>query len=159
MNDVHAANGRHLGTVTFPVERGKLRELALALHDEDPVWHDPDAARAAGFDGVPAPPTATVLAAHWTPGALIGRPLELGLDVARLLHGEATWSDLRPIRAGDELTAVAHVADVSERQGRRGGTMTLVVVRTTFTNQRGEQVAVLDDTWVQTAGTPGAGTA
>jgi acyl dehydratase len=151
MEDLHAAKGRHLGTVTFPVERGKLRELAFALHDEDPVWHDEAAARTAGFDGVPAPPTATVLAAHWTPGALIGRPLDLGLDVARLLHGEAAWSDLRPIRAGDSLTASAHVRDVTEREGRRGGTMLLVVIRTVFVDQRGEQVAVLDDTWVQTA--------
>lgn len=144
--------GRDLGTVTFPVELGKLRELARALHDEDPVWHDPDAARAAGFDGVPAPPTATVIAAHWTPGALIGRPLDLGMDVARLLHGEAAWSGLRPVRAGDELTATAHVAGVTEREGRRGGTMTLLVVETAFTNQRGERVAVLRDTWVQTGG-------
>ncbi len=145
--------GRSLGSVTFPLERGKLRELALALHDDDPVWSDEDAARAAGFDGIPVPPTATVLAAHWTPGALIGRPLELGLDVARLLHGEAAWSQLRPLRAGDVLTATAHVADVRERDGRRGGTMMLLVIRTVFTNGDGEQVAVLDDTWVQQAAT------
>ncbi|MCW3040402.1 MAG: hypothetical protein JWM31_2307 [Solirubrobacterales bacterium] len=149
--DLEHLAGRALGTVVFPVERGKLRELARALHDEDPVWWDEDAARAAGFDGVPAPPTATVLAAHWTPGALIGRPLELGLDVARLLHGEAAWSELRPIRAGDVLKADAEVEGVTRREGRRGGTMTLLVICTRFANQRGEQVAVLRDTWVQTA--------
>ena len=149
--DLTAAVGRDLGTVTFPLEPGKLRELARALHDEDPIWHDADAARAAGFDGVPVPPTATVIAAHWTPGALIGRPLDLGMDVARLLHGEAAWSDLRPLRAGDVLTATAHVAAVTEREGRRGGTMTLVVIETAFVRGPGERVATLRDTWVQTA--------
>lgn len=149
--DVMDTNGRELGSVTFPIERGKLRELALALHDEDPVWFEEDAAGAAGFDGIPVPPTATVLAAHWTPGALIGRPLDLGLDIDRLLHGEAAWSELRPIRAGDELTASARVADVSTREGRRGGTMTLLVIETRFVNQRGEPVGVLRDTWVETA--------
>jgi acyl dehydratase len=150
--DLDAAKGRRLRQVTFPVERSKLRELALALHDEDPVWHDPAAAAAAGFDGVPVPPTATVLAAHWAPGGLIGPPLELGLDRARLLHGESAWTFTgMPLRAGDELTATLTVADVSRREGRRGGTMTLLMIDTTFVNQRGEDVATLRDTWVERA--------
>lgn len=142
--------GRDLGRVSFPIERSKLRELARALHDEDPVWHDEKAARAAGFDGVPTPPTATVLAAHWTAGGLVGWALGLGMDVRRLLHGEAVWTYEQPVRLGDELTASTVVVDATRREGRRGGSMTLVRVETTFRNQRGQLVARLRDTMIET---------
>lgn len=152
MTDLTAAAGRTLGQVTFPLERSKLRELARALHDEDPVWHDAAAAMAAGFDGVPVPPTATVLAAHWAPGGLIGPPLQLGMTFDRLLHGGSAWTFTGvPVRGGDEITATLAVADVTEREGRRGGTMTLLTMATAFVNQRGEDVAELRDVWVERA--------
>lgn len=149
--DLTAIVGRELGEVSFPVERGKLRELALALHDDDPVWHDPAAAAAAGFDAVPTPPTVTTIASHWSQGGLVGHALALGMDVRRLLHGEAAWTYDAPVRLGDELTATTRVADATRREGRRGGTMTLVVLETTFANQRGERVARLRDTMIETA--------
>jgi acyl dehydratase len=148
--DRAALKGRDLGQVRFPVERGKLREFARSLHDDDPVWHDPEAAAAAGFDGVPTPPTITVISAHWTAGGLVGHALNLGLDVRRLLHGESSWSYAAPVRAGDELTASTHVADVTTREGRRGGTMTLLTLETAFANQRGEHVALLRETMIET---------
>ncbi|WP_354698968.1 hypothetical protein DSM112329_04667 [Paraconexibacter sp. AEG42_29] len=153
MADLAAAVGRTLGVLTFPLERSKLRELALALHDEDPVWHDADSAAADGFDGgVPVPPTATVLAAHWSDGGIIGPPLALGMDIRRLLHGESAWTFTGvPVRLGDDLTATMVVADVTERPGRTGGTMTLLKIDTAFVNQRGEAVAALRDTWVEKA--------
>lgn len=159
--DLTATLGHAFPPVRFPIERSKLREFALALGDDDPVWHDESAARAAGFDGVPLPPTATVIAAHWTPGELIGRPLGLGLDVARLLHGESAWTfSGAPLRLGDVLVARAEVTDVQQREGRRGGTLTLLTITTAFTrdgDRDGEvtggidpgPVAVLRDVWVE----------
>lgn len=143
--------GRRLGQVTFPIERSKLMEFARALHDDDPVWHDPGAAGELGFAGVPTPPTITVLAAHWVPGGLIGPPVGLGMDVERLLHGESAWTYETPVRLGDELTATMTVADVTRREGRRGGSLLLLVIETAFVNQRGERVATLRDTWVEKA--------
>ena len=145
------AVGRMLGQVTFPIERGKLMEFARALHDDDPLWYDPGAAGEQGFAGVPTPPTITALAAHWVPGGLIGPPLALGMDVDRLLHGESAWTFEAPVRLGDELTATMTVADVTPREGRRGGVMTLLVIETAFVNQRGEAVATLRDTWIERA--------
>ncbi len=150
--DRAALKGRDLGRVTFPIEHGKLREFARSLHDDDPVWHDPEAAAAAGFDGVPTPPTITMISAHWREGGLIGHALALGLDVRRLLHGEASWTYERPVRAGDELTASTQVADVASREGKRGGTMTLLTLETTFVNQHGQRVAQLRDTMIETGG-------
>ncbi len=48
-----------------------------------------------------------------------------------------------PIRPGDVLRSVSTVHDIYEKTGR-SGTMTFVVLRTAVTNQRGEQVAVID---------------
>jgi acyl dehydratase len=143
--------GTELDTVRFPVERSKLAELARAFQDDDPAWFDPTAARAAGFARIPAPPTATVLADHWrSDGALTGA-LALGLDVARLLHGEASWEYLVPVRAGDELASTARVVDVTTREGRRGGTMTLITIETAFTNQDGAVAVIRRDTLIETA--------
>jgi MaoC dehydratase-like protein len=48
-----------------------------------------------------------------------------------------------PIRVGDVLTSVSTVHDIYEKTGRTGS-MAFLVLRTVVTNQRGEQVAVID---------------
>lgn len=142
-------DGKRLGTVRFPIDRSKLMELARALGDEDPVWHDPEAARAAGFDGVPVPPTVTVLADHWRPGGALAMVEALDLDLARVLHGEAEWELLRPLRAGDELTADQRLERVTTREGKRGGTMRLLAVLTEFSDAGGEVVVRRRDTIIE----------
>lgn len=142
--------GREFGETRFPIDRSKLAELARAYHDDSPVWHDADAAAAAGFDSVPMPPTVTVLADHWREGGALGPALAIGADLERVLHGEASWEYLAPVRIGDELTARARVVDVTTRQGKRGGAMTLVTLETEFTNASGELVVRRSDTIVET---------
>ena len=141
--------GRQIGEITFPIDRSKLAELARAFGDDDPVWHDPEAARTAGFDAVPTPPTVTVLADHWRAGGVAGLVATIGADLARVLHGEAAWEYLVPVRMGDTLTSRQTVADVSQRQGKRGGTMTLIKINTDFTNQRGELAIRRVDTLIE----------
>ncbi|RBM10334.1 dehydratase [Prauserella sp. PE36] len=147
--------GRELGTVRFPVERSKLAELARSFGSTDPLWSDHDAAAEAGFDDIPVPPTVTVLADLWREHGALDGAVRLGLDLARLLHGEASWTMLRPIRCGDELTARSSVLDVAERVGNRGGSMTLVTIETGFTNQHGDSVATRRDVVIETAGPTG----
>ena len=48
-----------------------------------------------------------------------------------------------PVRVGDVLTAVSMVHDIYEKTGR-SGSMAFVVLRTVVTNQRDQQVAVID---------------
>lgn len=47
------------------------------------------------------------------------------------------------VRPGDVLTTVSTVHDLYEKTGR-SGSMTFLVLRSVITNQRGEQVAVID---------------
>jgi acyl dehydratase len=141
--------GQEIAEVTFPVDRSKLAELARAYGETDPVWHDPQAAQTAGFDAVPTPPTVTVLADHWRSGGVAGLVEAIGADLSRILHGSAEWEYLAPVRLGDTLTSRQTVADVTQRQGKRGGTMTLVKIDTEFTNQRGELAVRRTDTLIE----------
>lgn len=149
--DVEPAPGQQLGqSWTFPVERGKLRELALALQEPEPVWFDADAAIAVGFDAVPLLPTASVLADLWRDGGFFVANVEaLGLDMSRVLHGEVTWRYLLPVAIGDDITVTCRVANVDRRVGRRGGTMKRVGIETQYVNQRGELAIVRDDVLIE----------
>ena len=84
---------------------------------------------------------------HWE--GRRGRP-QLKLDLKRVLHGEQEYEYLKPIYAGDILTAVTKVSDVYEKEGSRGGTMTFIVIDTEFTNQNGEKVAVARNAILET---------
>lgn len=142
--------GRELGSVRFPLERGKLAELARALHADGPVWFDGDAARAAGFESIPLPPTVTVLADHWRKDGALSHAVALGADVERLLHGEVAWEYLRPLHVGEELTATARVLGADRREGKRGGAMTIVTVETVYRDAEGDVAARRRDTLIET---------
>ncbi|MCF7550799.1 MaoC family dehydratase N-terminal domain-containing protein [Pseudonocardia sp. WMMC193] len=142
--------GRDLGTIRFPVDRSKVREFACSLGDTDPIYTDADAARAAGFCDIPVPPTFVVSSAHWRDEDNV--VATLGLDLRRVLHGECGWEYLAPVVVGDELTATRRVSGVSTREGKRGGTMTMVSIATDFTNQRGRLVVRQTDVLIETGG-------
>ena len=68
----------------------------------------------------------------------------------RILHGEQEFEFFKPIFVGDTLTGVTKVADVLEKEGGRGGKMTLVITETEYKNQKGEKVAVSRSTLIET---------
>lgn len=76
----------------------------------------------------------------------------LGLDLRRVLHGECGWEYFAPVLVGDELTETRRVSNVTSRQGKRGGTMTMVTIETDFTNQRDELVVRQTDILIETGG-------
>jgi acyl dehydratase len=130
------------------VERGKIREFARAIRDDNRIYVDEAYAKET-VGGIMPPPTFTMTLGFWEEGPR--KPL-LTYDVRRLLHGEQEFEYLAPIYAGDTLTAVGRVADVYEKAGSRGGTMTFGVLETTFTNQRGEKVLISRATLIETGG-------
>jgi acyl dehydratase len=140
--------GLELDEVTFPVERGKVREFARALHNENPIHQDPEAAAAAGFKAIPAPLTFPMVAMLWRDrDAAIE---DLGFDFKRLLHGGITWEYRRPLLVGDEVTVKRKVSKVDQREGKRGGTMTFVTIDTELTDADGELVATQSDVYIET---------
>jgi acyl dehydratase len=131
---------------TMHVELGKIREFARAIKDDNPLYFDAERAQHE-LGGVVPPPTFTQSLALWDDGG--GRP-PLGLDLRRLLHGEQEFEYLKPIHAGDQLTATTRVTKVFEKAGSRGGTMKFVVLETEFVNQRGDAVLRSRATLIET---------
>jgi hypothetical protein len=124
------------------VEAGKIAEFAKAVKDDNPAF--------TRSDTPPAPPTFLMTLAHWM-GSLGETRQGIKLDYRRLLHGEQEFEYVRPIRAGDVLTFRSRTKDVLQKEGKRGGTMTFVIGETEFKNQRGEVVAYLRNTAIETA--------
>ncbi len=103
---------------TFPYAVGsaKIREFAEAVGSTDPVHVDRDAARAAGYLDVIAPPTFAVLIAQQCDSQLIADP-EAGIDFSRVVHGEQKFVHHRPLTAGDDVVGVLHVDQVRQAGG------------------------------------------
>jgi acyl dehydratase len=132
--------GKEYPPVRYEVGREKLREFAVAVGETDPIYHDEEAARAAGHPDIPAVPTFPFVLYIRAALAMHGDP-ELGLDYSRVVHGEQEFAYRRPIRAGDRLLAVAKVAS-AEPKGRHE----LLTIETEVTTEAGEPVCTVTGT-------------
>ena len=103
-------------TAPYLVGREKVREFARAVLASSPLNLDPDAARAAGYADVVAPPTFAVVVQEHTLAQLLGDP-DAGIDFSRVVHGDQRFSFTRPIVAGDELRATLTVTSVKTLGG------------------------------------------
>jgi len=121
-------------TVPYAVGREKIREFALAIGAEDPVHVDPAAAAAFGHPDVVAPATFPIVVTAGTMQQLIDDP-GLGLDFSRVVHGDQRFTYVRPVHAGDVLTCVCTVAEITERGGHG-----FLTTRTEITDATGDLV-------------------
>lgn len=132
--------GKELPTYCITVERGKIREFALAVGDENPLYLDRNAAVAAGYRDVIAPPTFGIALALWAGLDFATLCKELSLNPLKVLHGEEAYEYCGNLHPGDEVTLNTRVVSVSERQGGKGGGMWLLTLATDFNNADGETV-------------------
>ena len=49
--------GKEFPGPTWGIEKGKIKEFAIAVEDPNPIFRDEAAAKAVGFPGIPAPLT------------------------------------------------------------------------------------------------------
>nr|NLI50568.1 MaoC family dehydratase [Propionibacterium sp.] len=122
-------------TAPYEVTRGKIAEFAAALGDANPAY-----AAAAPV----APPTfAAVLAAEaW--GALFADP-ELDLQLKRTIHYDQAFDFVRPLRAGDEVTASLTIDKVRLR-----GATAFITVSVALATTAGEPVCTAVSTLLHT---------
>lgn len=134
------------------VERGPVEFFAKALHDDNPVYHDAGVAAAAGFSGIPAPPTFSFVMAHQGARAeeqptdptggqnpmfkVMGDLMSKG---GMVLHGEQEFVYHRPIVEGDVLSGEGHISDLYEKESK-GSIMTFIVMETEWTDESGAPV-------------------
>ncbi|HVA81806.1 MAG TPA: MaoC family dehydratase N-terminal domain-containing protein [Candidatus Binataceae bacterium] len=139
--------GRTGKPFTMPIEWSKVREFARAIKDPSAEYFNPEVAKK-NLGGIPVPVTFLQTSSFWTDES--SSPGFSGFDLRRILHGEQEFELFKPIFVGDVLTGVSKIADIQEKEGGRGGKMTLLVTETEYTNQRGEKVAISRSTLIET---------
>lgn len=125
--------GKTYDPVTFEVDADRIRQYAEAVHEDNPVHSDADAARDAGFRDVVAPPMFAVV--YSAPA--MGQPIwdAIGEALPRMVHGgqEFVWGE--PVCAGDSITTETTIKEIYEKDGKG-----FYVFESVSTNQDGEQV-------------------
>ncbi len=126
--------GKEYPPFEYEVGREKIREYARAVGEDNPVHHEREAAQAAGFRDVVAPPMFAVVYSAGAMGPAILDP-EIGINLMLMVHGgqEFVWGE--PVCAGDTVTTRAHVKDMREDdKGRK-----FYVFESVSTNQDGQE--------------------
>ena len=75
-----SAQGKSYPAFEYEVGKEKIREYAHAVGEDNPVYFDRDAAKAAGFRDVPAPPMFAVVYSAGAMGPAILDP-EVGINL------------------------------------------------------------------------------
>lgn len=122
-------------TGSYLVGREKIREFAAAVKTKSPLHFEVEAARAAGYSDLIAPPTFAIILAQQADAALIQDP-EAGIDFSRVVHADQRFTHHRPIVAGDELQTSVHVDSV-----RVMGAGAMLTTREEIATLAGEPVA------------------
>ena len=142
--------GTVAATATGEVNRRDWQRWAAAVGDHNPLWFDPEYARAQGYRDIICPPL-------YLQYAILGvTPLDGGAAQTgrrarcraasrfrwhprRMAGGESTTFH-RPAYHHDEIDMVRTIESIVEKHGR-SGTFVLVTWRTVYHNQRRELVA------------------
>ena len=133
---------------TFELTSTSVRGFARGVGYTDPVYFDVEAAKAAGYRNLPAPPTylGTPVfipgkSSDTFSGPIEGAPrVEHGLE--GLLDGGTETEYFGDLCAGDTLTVVSKLAELDVRESRSLGKMLISTTETTYTNQDGKVVAI-----------------
>jgi acyl dehydratase len=134
-----AGAGKTYPPFEYEVGREKIREYSNAVGETDPVHHDPQAARGAGFRNVVAPPMFCVVYSAGAMGPAILDP-ELGINLMLMVHGgqEFEWGE--PVVAGDTVTTAVTCKEIFEKNG-----MKFYVFESESKNQNGD--TTVKGTW------------
>lgn len=125
---------------TYVVSRAKIEEMARATGASSPLHTDVEAARAAGYADVVAPPTFAVVIAQRAEAHYVADPAS-GIDFSRVVHAEESFAHTRPLVAGDEIRTTVHVDAITERAG-----ITMVTTRSELEDAGGSHVATVRST-------------
>ena len=130
----------------YAVDAATLAAFAAAVGSQDPVHTSREAAQAAGYRDVIAPPTFAVTIAQQCDRQLIEDP-EAGIDFSRVVHGEQRFVHHRPITAGDKVLGTLTVDGV-----RSAGGHSMVTTRTELATTDGEPLCTSTSTIVVRGG-------
>ena len=150
---IDAKSASRVGTVaataTGEANRRDWQRWAAAVDDHNPLWFEPEYARAQGYRDIICPPLflqyavlgVTALEGLRPDGSSGATSGSLAFPRAprRMAGGEST-TFLGPAYHRDEIEMVRTIESIVEKQGR-SGRFVLVSWRTVYRNQRGELLA------------------
>ena len=154
-DEMRAAIGKEGTPSVAEVERTNCRMFARSVGHKDPIFYDVDAAKAAGYRDIVAPP-GFLGTPIFNPNRPPGSPAEMGgrgfaIPYKRVLNGGTEYEyfpENDVICAGDTISAVSKLAGFEETTGSLGP-MLITKRETTYTNQNGKVVAKLYGTTIQ----------
>jgi acyl dehydratase len=133
------AIGKQWEPATYEVGAEKIREFANAIGAANPVHHDHEAAKAAGFRDLVAPPMFCVVYSARAMAPAILDPA-VGINLATMLHGSQEFAWDEPVCDGDVISTTATVKEIYEKDGKG-----FYVFESTSENQEGKQT--VKGTW------------
>lgn len=130
--------GKAYPSFVYEVEKVKIKELAEAIEDNNPLYRNEEAARASKYGSLVAPPTFPTLfrSEEW---GIMDMLNDLKVEIAKLLHGEQEYEYFRLIKPGDRLTCTTWIKDIYTKEGK-SGSMDMVTTETDCVDQKGELV-------------------
>jgi acyl dehydratase len=128
------AVGKEWPPTTYEIGKEKIREYATVIGIQNPVHFDREAANAAGFRDVVAPPMFCVVYSAPALAPAMFDP-EVAMNFAAMVHGgqEFVWGE--PACSGDEITTTASCLEIYEKDGKG-----FYVFETRSVNQDGAEV-------------------
>ena len=140
-----ASVGQKTKPVTYPVEKGRIAFFCDVVGETNPIHFSDEAARAAGYAGIVAPPTFPIVIDLETLNArkrldFVPFVQLVNADLRYLLHGTERYEYTGEILAGDEIT-ITH--EVMGFEDKKGGALELCHIRSSLTHpDRGEVCAI-----------------
>ncbi|MBM7647714.1 acyl dehydratase [Bacillus ectoiniformans] len=137
---------RVLSRFHYHVEPAKIRELADAIGDPNPVYRSLEAARSQGFQAIPVPPTFATVIDFWGGFDFDTLVSKLELNALQVLHGEQEYEYIEQVYVGDHLEAEVKVLKQNERKN-----MKFIVLETTY-QREGKTVLISRSTVIERKG-------
>jgi acyl dehydratase len=138
----HSILGKEFVLGTFQVSAEMMLAFAHAVGETSPQYVDPDAAQQTASGGLIAPPIFyDVFRADQMPDPKV--------QFGKISFNAGQHCEFyTPVRPGDTITLKTRITDVYEKTGRTGK-MVFIVRETTYENQKGETVAVVEQSQVR----------
>ena len=136
---VSAQTGRAFPSHSAMVDADHIARFARSIGETRPIYFDESAAKAAGYETIPAPPTFLFTLSIMKP-----RPFEtyedMGIEQSAILHAEQAFRIFSPVLAGQTLIFTPRLAGIVEKSE---GARLFVSVETHVGGEGGRTVASL----------------
>lgn len=137
--------GKAREPVSIRLEASMIRLFAQAIGETNEVYSSDEAARAAGLQGVPMPPTFLFCLGSMADPNAVAHMQSIGVRLDRILHGEQEVRIERPIFAGERLTFTNRLVDIHDKSE---GKLTFILQETSVDDESGQHVGALVSTFV-----------